>query len=101
MEKRRFAVLIFPVLAAVAGCEPCASIGGNRNFTVFETPDNATEFQACAQTGDCLPLCRSELNPTGSGGLIVDECRRVDADAGTGTPNGALTVRIRYHASSC
>lgn len=90
-----------PWLAALAGCGPCASIGGHRNLTVFETPDNETEFRACAQTGNCLALCRAELNPTGEGALVVDECRRVDADAGTGGSNTTLTVDVRYHASSC
>jgi hypothetical protein len=83
------------------GCDPCASLDGRRNVTVFETSDNTTEFQACARTGECLALCRLELNPTGAGSIVVDECRRVDGDAGTGTPTGVLTVAIRYHAGSC
>ena len=96
-----FAALLLPSLAALAGCGPCASIGGHRNLTVFETPDNTTEFRACVQTGNCLALGRLELNPTGTGELVVDECRRVDGDAGTGGSNDTLTVNIRYHASSC
>ena len=96
-----FAAWVVPLLAALAGCDPCASIGGRRNLTVFETPDNSTEFQACARTGDCLPLCRLQLNPTGGNNFVVDECRRVGGDAGTGTANDVLTVAIRYHAGSC
>jgi hypothetical protein len=92
---------LISALAALVGCDPCASIGGRRNLTIFETPDNTTEFQACARTGECLALCRLELNPTGGSSFVVDECRRVDGDAGTGTANDALTVAIRYHAGSC
>jgi hypothetical protein len=94
-----FAALMVPLVVTLAGCGPCASLGGRHNVTIFERDDNAAEFQTCADTGNCLALCKLELNPTGESSLIVDECRRLDADAGAGAD--AITVAIRYHVSTC
>jgi hypothetical protein len=85
------------VAAAAAGCGPCANLGGQHNVSVFRSEANATEFQACAQTGSCRPLCDMVFGAEMTEGFVLDECRRVAFDPAT----EELTLSIRYHVSSC
>ncbi len=92
------------VSVAGAGCHlgPCATLSGqHRDIVVFASEANATEFEACAQSGSCRPLCDMIFGELPGEGVSIDDCRRVSVDAGSGGASDQLTLAIRYHTSTC
>jgi hypothetical protein len=92
------------VSVAGAGCHlgPCATLSGQHmDVVVFPSEANATEFQACAQSGSCRPLCDMIFGELAGDSVTIDDCRRGTADAGSGGGSDQLTLSIRYHTSTC